>query len=833
MPTIVIDDLEIEVVEGTRVIEAAEQLGIMIPRFCYHPALGSVGACRVCAVKFLQGPVKGMQMSCMVEATDGMVVSTVDEEAVAFRRQVIEWLMLNHPHDCPVCDEGGHCLLQDMTVSGGHGIRRYLGRKRTYHDQYLGPLVQHEMNRCIHCYRCVRYYQEFCGYRDLGVMQSGSRTYFGRFIDGVLESPFAGNLIDVCPTGVYTDRPSRFKGRQWDFQRAPSLCLNCSLGCHITANARYREVVRLEARPSEVVNGHFVCDRGRYGFEYVNHPERPRQARVDGRLVGVPEAIDISRQRLAEIAAHWGQSSIAGVGSARSSLESQAALKQVCGATGWRGPVFFTTADQARKVRAAAAGISLESAASLSDFTRADFLLAVGADPLQEAPMAALAMRQAVRAGARAVVLDPRPVSLPFNFSQLCMPPDEIEFHVGLLVKGAIEKEAVEHLSEELRQVYQALPSDDFPASGTGEKTSELAAVLKGCQHPLLACGTDVVRTSTPALVAACVQLLRAAGKEASLGYFLPGPNSFAAALLHSGQTSVAQLVDEIEAGTVKAVIVVEADPLRYFPHKARLQQALAKLDLLVVLDYLASETGKQAHIFLPTLTIYEAGGTFINQEGRVQRAAAVQTCGTPLIQVAGGAHPPRSYSATVPGGESSSAWQILLELGKDQPGGVKIGPDLWSLVKGSHEVLADLPPPAEFPAEGIRVACGPGTTERPAINWSGQKTGSGSSQLEILTVDRIFGTEELSIYSPALQQLEEQPCLFIHADDAAQRGLTDGERVIVQLESGTLEADLSVRSDMARGVLLLPRHRLLSWQQLGVGVVRVPMEKVKKAAAM
>ena len=143
MPKLVVDDQEIEVAPGTKVIEAAAQLGIMIPRFCYHPALGSVGACRVCAVKFLQGPIKGVQMSCMIEAKDDMVVSTTDKEAVDFRKHIIEWLMLNHPHDCPVCDEGGHCLLQDMTVSGGHGTRRYPGNKRTYPDQYLGSLVQH------------------------------------------------------------------------------------------------------------------------------------------------------------------------------------------------------------------------------------------------------------------------------------------------------------------------------------------------------------------------------------------------------------------------------------------------------------------------------------------------------------------------------------------------------------------------------------------------------------------------------------------------------------------------------------------------------------------
>ena len=291
MPKLTIDSREIEVPQGANVLEAAERLGIMVPRFCYHPALGSVGACRMCAVKFLEGRVKGVEMSCMVAAEDGMVVSTTHPDAMDYRKYVIEWLMLDHPLDCPVCDEGGHCLLQDETVSGGHGIRRFLGPKRTYQDQDLGLFVQHEMNRCIQCWRCRRFYQEYAGYRDLGALQIARRTYFGRFTDGPLESPFAGNLIDICPTGVFTDKPSRFKGRRWNFDRSPSLCLHCSLGCNTVGSAQYREMVRLEGRPHEAVNGYFICDRGRYGFSYANHPERPRRARLGDREVPWDEAI--------------------------------------------------------------------------------------------------------------------------------------------------------------------------------------------------------------------------------------------------------------------------------------------------------------------------------------------------------------------------------------------------------------------------------------------------------------------------------------------------------------------------------------------------------------
>ena len=214
MPKLIIDHRPIEVPAGTKVIAAAEKLGIMIPRFCYHPGLGSFGACRMCAVKFLEGPVKGIEMSCMEDARDGMVVSTTDPEAVEFRKYVIEWLMMHHPLDCPVCDEGGHCLLQDETVSGGHGRRRYLGPKRTYQDQDLGAFVQHEMNRCIHCWRCRNFYQDFAGYRDYGAMQIGNRMYFGRYRGRPPGEPLlpATSLTSAPPGCSPTNRPASSGG---------------------------------------------------------------------------------------------------------------------------------------------------------------------------------------------------------------------------------------------------------------------------------------------------------------------------------------------------------------------------------------------------------------------------------------------------------------------------------------------------------------------------------------------------------------------------------------------------------------------------------------------
>jgi len=804
MPKIVIDDQEIEVPSGTKVIDAAERLGIMIPRFCYHSALGAVGACRVCAVKFLQGPFKGVQMSCMIDARDGMVVSTTDEEAVDFRRYVIEWLMLHHPHDCPVCDEGGHCLLQEETVSGGHGIRRYLGKKRTYTDQYLGPLVQHEMNRCIQCYRCSRFYQEFGGYRDLGALGIANRTYFGRHQDGVLESPFSGNLIDICPTGVYTDKPARFKGRRWDFERSPSLCIHCSLGCHTTASARYRELMRLETRFSEAVNGHFICDRGRFGFPYVNVPGRPRRGVVTGNEVSLADAVRAAGEQLGRLSGD----AVACVGSARSSLETLALLRALAALQGWRGPVCFTDEAEYRKVRDALSGLAPELAVSLREIEQADFILALGIDPLNEAPMLALAMRQASRRGTRIAVLDPRPVELPFRFDHLPLHPDEIEGYAGSLVKQAIDGSA----------------PGEHPAG-------ELAGRLRESRSLIVVCGTDVVRITTPAFAADCARMLRAARERTGLFFVLPGANACGAALVSPAFASLEGLVDALETGSVRALVVAESDLFSRFPDERRLEKALDKLELVVVADYVATKIAARASILVPSQTLYEAGGCFVNQEGRLQRALPLYRGGTPILETGGGDHPPRIFRGDVPGGEAQPAWEILADLAGALGGRDLSWRDLWQQVAENVPALSQLPPLDEIPEAGIRLTVSaspespgssPGATRAEPVGPSGEN-------LELILVEWTFGTEELSSLSPHLGQVEKSPCLLMQADDAVRLGFKDGDRVSLQMPGGAIEAPLSVRANMAKGVVFLPRHRSLQWRKVKTSPGLVIASQIKR----
>jgi NADH-quinone oxidoreductase subunit G len=827
MPKLVIDHREIEVDSGTKVIEAAEQLGIMIPRFCYHPALGSVGACRVCAVKFLEGPFKGIQMSCMIEAQDGMVVSTTDEEAVDFRKHVIEWLMLNHPHDCPVCDEGGHCLLQDMTIAGGHGLRRFEGNKRTYTDQYLGPLLQHEMNRCIHCYRCSRYYQEYTGYLDLGVMRSANRTYFGRFKDGALESPFSGNLSDLCPTGVYTDKPSRFFGRRWDYQRSPAICINCSLGCHTVISFRYREARRQEARHSRAVNGSFICDRGRYGHFYNGLESRPRSALIGSREATVKEALAEIHKQLDQIRRATGASAVAAVGSARSSLETQSMLTHFCRMNSAEDPIFFVDQALAVKVKSAVARLEPELALSLREIENSDCILVMGADPINEAPMLALALRQAHRNGATVVVLDPRPVSLPLDFIHLPVALNELGFYAGLLVKAAVDQAAAAALGEPAAQFFAAAPDENLADETYREQIAAVAHSLRNSRRTAVVCGTDIVPPQVPGLAADLALLLRAADKEAGLFYIMPGANAFGAGLASDPERSFLQIIEGIENSEIKALILAECDPFSHFRDQSRLDRAIGQLEMLVVMDYLNTGTMRRAHIFLPTATFYEAGGIFVNQEGRLQVTGPAYEGGLPIVQSGGGHHPPRIYGPGIPAAEPRPAWQLLADLAD-----ADTRPDVdRHLLADIIPEIADLPSWDDLPDDGVRLQASADTD----LRFKGRnayaiaKDGGGDDRLELLLVDGTFGTEELSARSACLQELVPQPTLSMHAGEAKRLNLVEGDLISITTGGGKLEAKLKTAANMATGVIVVPRHRKLSWQIFEPGPVRISKEHIKK----
>ncbi len=833
MPELIIDGRKIQVVPGTKVIKAAEALGIMIPRFCYHEALGSVGACRLCAVKFLDGPVKGLQMSCMIDAQDGMVVSTDHPEAVAHRKQIIEWLMMNHPHDCPVCDEGGHCLLQDETVSSRHVIRRYPGPKRTFRDQYLGVFVQHEMNRCIHCWRCRRFYQEYCGYRDLGAMQIGWRTYFGRFDDGPLESPFAGNLIQVCPTGVYTDKPARFKGRRWDFQRGPSICIHCSLGCNTVGSVKYREIMRQEARLNEKVNGWFMCDRGRFGFPFHQLPDRPRAPKMEKGIVSWEESFAAFRSMVETVTSEAGPKAIRCLGSPRASLETQVALSRFCDSIGLPSPRFFIDPERESKVTAAVARLDQRIAVSMAQIEKADFILVVGADPLNEAPMSALAIRQAWRNGAQVVVIDPRPVELPLDYDLVSVGPGDLPFALSSIAKDTVTKEKNGELSDKVRTFLAGLETIPDPERSLDGLLKKAADGLRKSKRPVIVCGTDVGGKTLPHLAADVALLLRESGWEAGLFYLLPGPNAFGAGLLTKQGNGPDDIVEAMENGEVRGLLMVESDPLFDYPDRGRLERALDRLDFLAVMDYLPSRSFKKAQVAWPTQTLFEqSASTYVNQEGRLQTAQPLCRGGIPISQIGGGDHPPRMYLGQIPGETVWSAAKLLSLLAEvlsgRKPDFAYPAPPAWlaerNLVPGKPDGWNPGP-------EGIRLL--PESSSESDFQWTpapdSATTEENDDRFRLLAVDRVFGTEELSSLSEFIRAAEKEPVLMMSRRDAEALGLTEGDMATLDFPERPLTIRVGVRDDMAPGILILPRNWRLDWQQMKDGRVAIPKNRIRK----
>ncbi|MGE5797751.1 MAG: NADH-quinone oxidoreductase subunit NuoG, partial [Ignavibacteria bacterium] len=399
MAKITIDGKIYEVNPKKNLLEACLSLGLNLPYFCWHPELGSVGACRQCAVIRYRDEkdTKGrLVMACMEPIQENMIISIKDTEAKSFRENVIEWLMTNHPHDCPVCDEGGECHLQDMTVMTGHSYRRFKFKKRTYRNQYLGPLVNHEMNRCIQCYRCVRFYKDYAGGKDLDVFAVHNHVYFGRHEDGILENEFSGNLVEVCPTGVFTDKTLKKNyTRKWDLTNAPSICHQCSLGCNIIAAERYGKLRRILSRYNGKVNGYFICDRGRFGYEYVNHPKRFRHPLIRNKQNGNFDETEKSAI-LKSIKEIISKKNIAGIGSPRASLESNYTLMKLAGNENFYHGVSEKEYSLVNRVIDILKNIPVRTP-SQREIELADAVLIVGEDITNTAPMLALAVRQAAK----------------------------------------------------------------------------------------------------------------------------------------------------------------------------------------------------------------------------------------------------------------------------------------------------------------------------------------------------------------------------------------------------------------------------------------------------
>ncbi|MDY6488525.1 NADH-quinone oxidoreductase subunit NuoG [Acinetobacter faecalis] len=618
MATIHVDGKSYEVDGSENLLQACLSLGIDIPYFCWHPSLGSVGSCRQCAVTQYANPedTRGrLVMSCMTPASDNTYISIEDKEAKDFRASIVEFLMTNHPHDCPVCEEGGHCHLQDMTVMTQHDRRRYRFTKRTHYNQELGSFISHEMNRCIACYRCVRYYKDYAGGTDFGVYASASRVYFGRPESGTLESEFSGNLTEVCPTGVFTDKThSERYNRKWDMQYAPSVCQGCSSGCNISPGERYGELRRVENRFNGEVNQYFLCDKGRFGTGYVNNADRPRQPQFrtgdNVTTVSVDKALDTVIENIQG-------KKVLGIGSPRASLESNFALRELVGQENYSTGM---SQKEQSLVELAASIMQTEGVynPNMREIESYDAVLILGEDLTQTAPRMALSVRQAAKNKAKEMAAERRtqewlaepvqrigqdeksPIYIlaatqtrlaDVATGEVVASPNDIA-RLGFAVAAAVTGETVTGLDEDAKAFAQTI-----------------ADTLKAAKKPLIISGTSL---QDPAIMEAAAQVAQNLG-NAGLTLTVPEVNSMGLAIL--GGNSLEQAF----AQDYDAIIVVENDLYRRLPAK-QVDAALAKAKDVIVLDHAETATVKKASVVLSAASFAEGDGTVVSQEGRAQR---------------------------------------------------------------------------------------------------------------------------------------------------------------------------------------------------------------------
>ena len=629
MATIHVDGKDFEVDGADNLLQACLSLGLDIPYFCWHPALGSVGACRQCAVKQYndENDSRGrIVMSCMTPATDNTWISIDDEESKAFRASVVEWLMTNHPHDCPVCEEGGHCHLQDMTVMTGHNARRYRFTKRTHQNQELGPFIAHEMNRCIACYRCVRYYKDYAGGTDLGVYGAHDNVYFGRVEDGTLESEFSGNLVEVCPTGVFTDKThSERYNRKWDMQFAPSICHGCSSGCNISPGERYGELRRIENRFNGSVNQYFLCDRGRFGYGYVNNADRPRQPLLAGQAIGIDAALD----RAAELLKG---KRVIGIGSPRASLESNFALRELVGANNFYSGIAAGELANIRLIRDILQNGPLPTP-TLRDVELHDAIFVLGEDLTQTAARLALALRQAVKGKATEIAAGARiqdwHMAAVQNVAQHARHPLFIA-SVAETRLDDVAAESVHAAPADLARIGFAVahaidpsaPAVDGLEAEAQALVQRIADALLAAQRPLIVSGASLGDKALIEAAANIASALKNREKNGSLSLVVPEANSLGLALLldkEQGGESVDAALDALSNGQADAVIVLENDLYRR-ADAAKVDAALSAAQTVIVADHQRTATSERAHLLLPVASFAEGDGTLVSLEGRAQR---------------------------------------------------------------------------------------------------------------------------------------------------------------------------------------------------------------------
>ncbi|WP_343183199.1 NADH-quinone oxidoreductase subunit NuoG [Buchnera aphidicola (Neophyllaphis podocarpi)] len=617
MTSIYIDDKKYQIQNSDNLLHACLSLGFNIPYFCWHPVLGSIGSCRQCAVKeyiyINDKKISRIVMSCMTPVKEGLLISVNDNEAKSFRSSIIEMLMTNHPHDCPICEEGGNCHLQDMTVISGHNIRKYRFNKRTFISQYLGDFISHKMNRCITCYRCVRYYKDYAGGKDFNVYGISNKIYFGRLKDGPLESEFSGNLIEICPTGVFTDKIStNHYSRKWDMQYSPSVCHSCSIGCNIIIGERYGKISRIENRYNSEINNYFICDLGRFGYDYINSDNRIVYPKLYYKDSFIKLDLNNSLNKLIEIIKK--SNNIIGIGSSRSSIENNFALYNLVGKKNFYNDN-IEKENSCIKLMTNVLQDNNFYTPSLIEIENYDTILILGEDITQTASRMSLSIRQAINKNISNITKDTKNEKYLFITSVKNTKLDDIaEYkYFSSPEEQACFGFAIDNSINDIDHKIQ------FSSANAFSKIDSISKILLSSNKVLIVSGSSLLNVS---IIQAAINIYLSLKKKKlnqKLGIALipRAVNSIGLNLLSNLSLDLA--LKRLISSKIDTAIILENDLYRCF-QKQTVDFALSKVKNLVVLDHCITNTSNKANIIFPCSSFSETTGTVLNYEGRSQR---------------------------------------------------------------------------------------------------------------------------------------------------------------------------------------------------------------------
>jgi NADH-quinone oxidoreductase subunit G len=619
-----INDRDVQVPPGTLLIEATRRIGTEVPSFCYYPGLSLQAACRMCLVEIEKMPK--LQTACTVVAAEGMVVRTNTDQVRQARKYMLEFLLTNHPLDCPVCDKGGECELQDMVFRYGADSSRFVEEKIHRPEEKWSELVYYDAPRCILCFRCVRVCDEGMDVKALGVGMRGANSVIIPNREDHLECEECGMCIDICPVGALTSGTYRYKTRPWEMQYVPTTCTHCSNGCKVTLSVRNHEIMRANNRDLSGINNDFLCVKGRFGFDFTQHKERIRQPllRKGDKLLPVSweEAAQAAATKLKQALGAGGPDSIGFIGSNRTSNEENYLFQRLARATfGTNNVDHHRTADYTGLVTALGERAA-DSLLTMEQLYRSKAVLLVGNDPTNQNPLAAWQIRTGIRHhGTNLFIINARDIKLRRKAKHF------------VKVAAGQESAALRWLAHEEGQLAPELVEQLVALKAGLEAESDVAIVF----------GAEVFGSAVAQLVAFGSKLpgktrymalgdyvnSRGAADMGVLPDRLPGyayPDKLAVhesfeklwncVIPTKPGLTTPQMVEAAQTGKLKALYVVGANPFAHFGKK---ESGRGMLELLIVQEMFLTETARRADIVFPAASAYEKDGTVTNTAGEIQ----------------------------------------------------------------------------------------------------------------------------------------------------------------------------------------------------------------------